>query len=349
MSDPVPPPEAPAVAGSAPRAPLAAPEPIVSILVVSYNTREMTLECLGSLAAQTTIPYELIVVDNASSDGSAEAIAEAFPGVRLIASRENHGFAKANNLAALEARAPYLLLLNPDTVTLDHAVDRLVAFAERTPEAGIWGGRTLYGDGSLNAGSCNALQSLWGIFCRTTGLAVAFSSSALFNPENYGSWDRSTEREVGYVCGCFFLIRRAFWNRLGGFDPTFVMYGEETDLCCRARALGARPRITPEATIIHYVGASTKRRPNKDVLVLKAQVTLAKRYLPRWQQGPAVFLLGVRPLVRKLGGDLLGLLGKAKAREEARRWGEVWETRASWKDGFPPLPHPARPEKGARP
>lgn len=346
MSEPAPPPSA-AAASAAAKATQGAP--IVSIIVVSYNTREMTLECLRSLEAQTSVPYELIVVDNASADGSAEAIAAAFPGIRLIASQENHGFAKANNLAAREATAPYLLLLNPDTVVLDRAIDRLMAFAERRPEARIWGGRTLYGDMTLNAGSCNALQSLWSIFCRTTGLAMAFRRSAFFNPENYGDWDRSTEREVGYVCGCFFLIERAFWNELGGFDLTFVMYGEETDLCCRARALGARPRITPEATIVHYVGASTKRRSSKDVLVLKAQVTLAKRYLPRWQQGPAIFLLSVRPLGRKLGGDLLGLLGSAKAKEQARRWGEVWKTRASWNQGFAPLPHPAGPtEKGAR-
>lgn len=344
MSDPTPPPNS--ASSSAPVfAAGSAPDPVVSIIVVSYNTREMTLEALRSAVAETTIPFELIVVDNASTDGSAEAIAAEFPGIRLIASRENHGFAKANNLAAREARAPYLLLLNPDTVTLDHAIDRLVAFARRTPEAGIWGGRTLYGDRSLNAGSCNALQSLWSIFCRTTGLSVAFKGSAFFNPENYGSWDRSTEREVGYVCGCFFLIERDFWNALGGFDLTFVMYGEETDLCCRARALGARPRITPEATIVHYVGASTKRRSSKDVLVLKAQVTLVKRYLPRWQQGPAIFLLQVRPLGRKLGGQLLALLGRAGAEEQARRWGEVWKTRASWRQGFPPLPHPARFEE----
>lgn len=337
MSASPPPPE--------PAGPTPAPTPVVSIIVVSYNTREMTLECLRSVAAQTTVPYELIVVDNASSDGSAEAIAAAFPEIRLIASRENHGFAKANNLAALEARAPYLLLLNPDTVTLDHAIDRLMAFAERTPQAGIWGGRTLYSDMSLNAGSCNALPSFWSALCRTTGLAVAFKDSPLFNPEDYGGWDRSTEREVGYVCGCFFLIGRDFWNSLGGFDLTFVMYGEEADLCARARAHGARPRITPEAAIVHYVGASTKRRSNKDMLILKAKITLAQRHLPRWQQGPTVFLLRMWPLTRKLGGQIAArVTGKAGPAETARRWAAVWDSRGSWQHGFPPQPHPSRME-----
>ena len=332
----------PAVPAPDPAFDHAAPPPVISILVISYNTRAMTLECLASIAAQTTIPHEVIVVDNASPDGSAAAIAQAFPHIRLIAADENHGFAKGNNIAARHARGDYVLLLNPDTLVLDRAIDKLVAFAERAPEAGIWGGRTVYADGSLNAGSCNSLQTLWSIFCRTSGLAIAFSSSEWLNPENYGAWDRSTEREVGYVCGCLFLIKRAFWNDLGGFDLTFVMYGEETDLCHRARARGARPRVTPEATIVHYAGASSKRRSDKDALILKSKVTLAQRYLPRWQHGPAVFLLRMWPLSRKLGGEILSrLTGSAGAAEAARRWGAVWEARRSWQDGFAPRQHPA--------
>lgn len=321
-------------------APPPTPTPVVSILVISYNTREMTLDCLRSVVAQTTVPHEVIVLDNASSDGSAAAIAEAFPEIRLIASTANHGFAKGNNIAAGHARGDYILLLNPDTVVLDAAIDRVVAFAERAPEAGIWGGRTLYGDRTLNAGSCNAMGTLWSIFCRTSGLAIAFRNSEWLNPENYGGWDRSTEREVGYVCGCFLLIKRTFWERLGGFDLTFVMYGEETDLCHRARAQGARPRITPEATIVHYVGASSKRRSDKDALVLKSKVTLARRYLPAWQRGPAVFLLRMWPLSRKFGGGVIAAVtGSTGAREAARHWGAVWDARGNWQEGFAPLPH----------
>ena len=101
--------------------------------MISYNTRAMTIDCLRSVVAETTVPHELIVVDNASPDGSAAAIAAAFPDLRLIASAENLGFAKGNNVAAREAKGTYILLLNPDTLVLDHAIDRLVAFAERTP------------------------------------------------------------------------------------------------------------------------------------------------------------------------------------------------------------------------
>ena len=124
-------------------------DPVVSILVISYNTRAMTLDCLASVVAETTVPYELIVLDNASPDGSAAAIAAAFP--EHPADREPRRTSAspgATTSPPREARGEYILLLNPDTLVLDRAIDRLVAFAERTPEAGIWGGRTLNGDGA---------------------------------------------------------------------------------------------------------------------------------------------------------------------------------------------------------
>lgn len=305
--------------------------PKVSILVISYNTREMTLECLRSVQAETRIPHEVIVVDNVSADGSAEAIAAEFPGIRLLAEPENHGFAKGNNIAAAEARGDYLLLLNPDTVVLDHAIDALVAFADRRPEARIWGGRTLFADGSLNPSSCWRKMGLWAIFCRATGLTGVFPRSELFNPEAYGGWDRGAERQVDIVSGCFFLIRRDDWEALGGFDPTFFMYAEEADLCLRATsALGARPRITPEATIIHYGGASETVRADKMVRLLAAKTTLIRRHV-----APAL-----RPLAR--WGFRLWPWSRAWAYAVLRRggdnaatWKEVWGRRREWQDGFP--------------
>ena len=188
----------------------------------------MTLDCIASVIAETTVPYELIVLDNASADGSAAAIAAAYPGIRLIASRENLGFARGNNVAAREARGKYLLLLNPDTLVLDHALDRIVAFAERTP-AGAHLGRphAAAATGSLNPTSVFGDMTLWSLFCRASGLALVFKGSAFFNSEFYGAWQRDSERDVDVVMGCFFLIRRDRWEALGGLDPTFVMYGEE--------------------------------------------------------------------------------------------------------------------------
>jgi GT2 family glycosyltransferase len=320
----------------------AATAPLVSILVVSYNTRDMTLDCLRSVVAETRAPYELLVLDNASHDGSAAAIAEAFPQARLVASPTNHGFAGGNNLLAQEARGEYILLLNPDTVVLDGAIDRLLAFAGARPEAGIWGGRTVFADGRLNPKSVFGDQTLWSLFCRVSGLALLFPRSTLFNPEDLGGWARDSERGVDFVSGCFLLIRRALWERLGGFDLTFVMYGEEADLCRRARALGARPRMTPEATIVHHAGAASAKRADKEVLVMKARMTLARRHLPPWQRPVAAALLRIWPLTRSLAGELAArLTGRRGAAEAAAHWRAVWAERETWRDGFPTLPHPA--------
>lgn len=302
--------------------------PKVSIIVVSYNTREMTLECLRSVRSETSVPYEVIVVDNTSSDGSAEAIAEEFPDITLLAETENHGFALANNMAAPLCKGEYLLLLNPDTIVLDGAIDKVLAFAETHPEAGIWGGKTLYGDHSLNPTNAWGRMTLWSVTSQALGLTSLFRQSALFNPEGLPGWNRDTEASVDIVTGCFFLIKRAFWEDLGGFDSLFFMYGEEADLCLRARARGARPRITPTARIVHYAGASEKVRSDKMVRLLRGKMTLIRQHFPKWQQPVAKFIFRLWPLSRTLG---LHILGRA---EGAQVWGEIWNRRAEWKDGY---------------
>lgn len=310
-------------------------EPTVSIIVVSYNTREMTLECLHSITIETQLQHEVIVLDNASVDGSAEAIAEAYPDVFLLAESVNHGFALGNNIAAQKARGHYLLLLNPDTVILDSAIDKLLEFAHQTPRARIWGGRTLYGDHSLNPTSCWRRMTLWGLTSQTLGLSSLFRDSALFNPEGYGGWQRDEEREVDIVTGCFLLIRRSFWEELGGFDSSYFMYGEEADLCLRARALGARPRLTPKAQIVHYAGASETVRSNQLVRLLRAKITLIRHHFPTWQRRLAMLLLQLWPWSRMHAARFRARLsGKGQYLEAANAWTEVWMRRDEWQKGY---------------
>lgn len=309
--------------------------PKLSIIIVSYNTREMTLECLRSVYAQTReTPFEVLVVDNASSDGSAAAIAAEFPPVRLWSLSENLGFAAGNNFAAQHATGEWLLLLNPDTVVLDGAIDRLVAFAERAqathPQAGIFGGRTLFADGSLNPTSCWAAPSLWSTFCVASGLTSVFRGASLFNPEAMPDWKRDTVREVDIVTGCFFLLRRSLWERLGGFDPAFFMYGEEADLCLRARKQGIRGVICPEATIIHYGGASEAIRATKMVRLFRAKAQLFRRH---WS--PAAARVGVRLLdfwawTRKLA-FAAGRAVQARYAAPYACWSEVLRECAQWR------------------
>ena len=311
-------------------------EPVVSIVVVSYNTRDLTVACLRSLALETTIPHQVIVVDNASSDGSAAAIASVFPDVTLLAETTNHGFAKANNIGARRATADLLLLLNPDTVVLNGAIDALVQFARDQPSARIWGGRTVFADGSLNPASCWRAMSLWTIICRTTGLDTALHANPILNAEAYGGWARDTERQVDIVSGCFFLIDHSLWRDLEGFDERFVMYGEEADLCLRSRAQGAAPLVTPAAEIIHYGGASEPIRSAKHQRLLRAKISLVQRHLHWTQRTIAVSVLRLWPFSRMVAATTIERLRPGDSnKHRSEEWAAVWSERTEWWDGYP--------------
>lgn len=312
-----------------------APPPELTVIMVSYNTRDLTLAALRTLFETTRqTPIHVVVLDNASADGSAEAIAAAFPQVELIRSAENLGFARANNVVAAAARTEWLLLLNPDTECHAGAVDNLMDFARETPQAGIWGGRTVFPDGSLNAASCWMRITPWSMFCLVTGLSALFRDSALFNPEAMGGWRRDSVRQVDIVVGCFLLIRKPLWDELGGFDLKYFMYGEEADLCLRAARLGYRPMITPEAEIMHIVGAATKERGDKLASVAKARATLIRDHWPGWQVPLGLGMMwagaGLRAAAYGLAGAALG--GRWRTRGAAH--GQVWRARRDWLAGY---------------
>jgi len=307
--------------------------PAVAVVVVSYNTRDMTVDCIRSIRSQTRTPCRIIVVDNASTDGSAAAVRDAFPDVELIALEENIGFARANNLAVRRCTEEFVLLLNPDTVVLDGAIDRLLRFTADRPGAGIWGGRTRFADGSLNPASCWARMTPWSVTCRVLGLTRAFPRRTVFNPEAMGGWDRAQERSVDIVSGCFFLVRRSVWDRLAGFDESFFMYGEEADLCLRARRIGCSPAVTPDAEIVHYGGASERHRTEKAIRLLAAKVTLIRRHWPRTTRWYGLGAYTAWAGARALLGAVLGITNASA--HAGCDWRAVWRRRAEWSAGYP--------------
>ncbi|MBP1807494.1 glycosyltransferase family 2 protein [Rubellimicrobium aerolatum] len=305
--------------------------PEVCVVVVSYDTADLTCAALASLEAGTAVPHELVVVDNASGDGSAERIRREFPRARLLALDRNLGFARANNLAAGLSSAPYLLLLNPDTLVPPGAVEALLDFARRRPGAGIWGGRTVHADGRLNPTSLWRRATPWSLFCNGFGLAALWPRSALANPEACPRFARDHEREVDIVTGCFLLIERGLWDRLGGFDPAFFVYGEEADLCLRARALGARPAFTPAATIVHLTGASQPNEP-RQMQLLAARIRLARRHLPARQRRLAVAIIRGGVAFKAAVARVAPSLARRSATLSASR--AAWSDRARWWDGY---------------
>lgn len=302
----------------------------ISVLIVNYRTREHTLACLRSLRqALARLNASVTVVDNNSGDGCLEAIAAEFPPVGRIALGENAGFARANNIAARATAGEFLLLLNPDTIAEPGAIENLLRFARSNPDAGIWGGRTVFADGSLNPTSCWARPTLWSLLCAGVGLSSLARSSSLLNPEAYGAWKRDSVRRVDIVTGCFLLIRRDLWEQLGGFDESFFMYGEEADLCLRARALGRTPLFTPDAQIVHHGGASEPVRADKVVRLLQAKARLVRRHWPPPLAGLALAMLRLWTLSRALAHGCAAPLSPRSA-QACRDWGAIWRRRREW-------------------
>lgn len=302
----------------------------LSILVISYNTRELTLACLRSVVEQTRgIEYEITLVDNLSHDGSADAVAAEFPQMRVICPGKNLGFAGGNNLAAREARGEWLLLLNPDTIILDGAVQKALAFARARPEAAIVGGRTFYADGSLNYTSCHGRPTPWSLLCMGLGLSSVFRRSRLFNPESLGRWRRDSVERVDAITGCFLLVRRALWGQLGGLDESFFMYGEETDFCLRAKRAGHECWICPEATLIHFGGASEAVRADKMVRLFRAKIHLFEKHWNRSYVGFGVAMLKCWALSRAAILGVVSTFWPAK-RPARAAWRDVWRRRGEW-------------------
>lgn len=300
----------------------------VAVIVVSFNTRERTLACVRSVLEHPPAPStEVVVVDNASADGSAEALEQGFPDVVVVRSGGNLGFARAVNLGVARSDAEHVLLLNPDTVSPPGALAALTAFARAHPEYGLYGGRTFREDGELDPSSCWGAPTPWSLACFALGLSTAFAGSAVFDPESLGSWRRDTVREVPVVTGCLLLVRRADFVALGGMDERFFLYGEDAEFSLRAARAGMRPVIVPEAAIIHAVGASTGARGRKMTMVLAGKVTLLHA---AWTPGRARLGVGLLTAGVRLRAAL-----EALTRRRDRMWTYAWRHRRDWLPGYP--------------
>ena len=230
----------------------------VSTVIVSYNTCNITDECIASVKAQTRCSHEIIVVDNNSTDDTLNMLKTKYPEVTLIKNPSNTGFAKANNQGFAIAKGKYFFMLNPDTVILDRAIDKLVGFMENNPDVGACGPRNYSPDMELQH-NCDHFPSIWKDFTRISRLSAVFPNSKLFNAAQMKYWNYSGSRKVDRITGCSLMIRSDIYKRLGGLDSNYFMYCEETDLCYQMRKSGQSVVYFPEAAIIHYGGESAKK------------------------------------------------------------------------------------------
>ena len=299
----------------------------VDVIIVNYNTRDRTLECIGSVLEQHLPGHRVILVDNGSTDGSVKAIAKAYPEVLLVDVGENVGFARGVNRGVRAGNGEFVLLLNPDATAFPGSLEALLSFAAAHPEHGVYGGRTVREDGSLDPSSCWGAPSLWSLFCFASGLTTVLRGSRIFDPESLGEWRRDSVREVPIVTGCLLLARRADWQLLGGMDERFFLYGEDAEFSARAWKRGFRPVIVPDAVIQHDVGGSTESSGRKMAMVMAGKVT----YL--WAVWPLpLAVLGI--LLLQAGSGVRGML-ETVTRSRRRTWRDVWRLRGAWRRGYP--------------
>lgn len=292
--------------------------PRVSIVIVSWNTREMLLDALRSFLPLEGLDGEVIVVDNASSDGSAEAVEAAFPDVRVLRNGENLGFAGGVNAGLRVARGPLVLLLNTDTLVVDDAIRRLVDHAVAHPAAGVVGPKVLNRDGSHQA-SCFRFPSLGNLLLSATYLYKLFPRSAFFNRETYAGRDPDADGVVDFVSGCAFLIRGEAIERVGLLDDGFFMYSEEMDFCYRTKREGFEVHYAPAARIVHFGGGSS--RLQSDRMFVELRRSLLRFYRKHYGAAYALAgrgLLALFLLVRLPYWWARTLVGRGRAQARSR-------------------------------
>jgi N-acetylglucosaminyl-diphospho-decaprenol L-rhamnosyltransferase len=228
--------------------------PDVSIVVVTYNAKGHLSNCLSAVADSK---HEVIVVDNGSVDGTAELVRSMFPSVRLVQLEQNLGFGVANNEGMRRASGRYFLLLNSDAWPVEEAVDELVSFADRHPQAAIVGPRILNPDGSLQL-SVRGFPTMWRLATELYFLRKLAPRSRIFNAFYGAGFDYTTARAVEWLKAVVLLVRREAVEAVGAFDPAFFIFSEETDLCFRLHTAGWSVFFCPTAEFVHLGGASTR-------------------------------------------------------------------------------------------
>ncbi len=232
-----------------------------SIIIVAYNSCDFIPACLKSVRdACEGIDAQVIVLDNGSVEPILPEIRQFFPEVEWIDSKENLGFGKGCNLAEKRATKPYLFFINPDTVVSHDSFTKVLDFMEEHPESGTVGCRILNEDGSLQWACRRSFPTIVSAVSKTIGLAALFPKNKTLASYNMTYADPDEVTEVDAISGSFFCMRRDLYEKLGGFDEDFFMYGEDLDLCFRAKVAGCKNYYTPSTNILHFKGQSCRTR-----------------------------------------------------------------------------------------
>ena len=236
----------------------------LTVIIVNYNVKEYLRQCLHSVErALQGMEGEVIVVDNASSDGSVEELAAVYPSVTFIANKDNRGFSCANNQAIRLSKAEYVLLLNPDTIVGEDVLHHCISFMDTHPDAGGVGVKMLADDGRMAWESRRGVPTLMTSFYKMMGLCSLFPKSRVFGKYYMRYLDANEVNRIEIMSGAFMMLRRQALEEIGLLDETFFMYGEDIDLCYRIKKAGWSIVYYGKEKITHFKGASSKRQRPK--------------------------------------------------------------------------------------
>ena len=260
--------------------------------IVSYNTRADLLACLASIYdAPPARAFSVVVVDNGSRDGSVEAVLQCFPQVEVIAAGENLGYGRGNNRGLLGRAEEFAFyaVLNSDLALHPGSLESCCAYLERHSKVGIVGGGLLEPDsGEPQRDWAAGELDLRAIAFEQFFLAAAFPRSAVFADYFRGAWNHTTETALPQVCGAFMVIRAELYERLGGFDPGYFMYAEDTDFCRRVRLAGFSCVYLPDAPAVHGHGKSSASSALRPQMVLEHNVSRIRYMRKFYGVGSAV-------------------------------------------------------------
>jgi GT2 family glycosyltransferase len=264
----------------------------ISVVIVGWNAKHYLELCLESLAkAPPRRSMEVLVVDNASTDGSAEMIEAKFPWVKLVKSSENLGFSKGNNVAIRQCQGRYIALVNPDVIVFPGCLDALADFLDQNPKVGNVGPRVSNPDMSMQS-TCRRFPTMWNNFCSATGLATKFKHSRFFAGEHMFYFPHDRTLTVDVIVGCFSMIRRETFDDVGLLDEDLFMYGDDVDWCRRAWNAGWQVVFHPGGQAIHDRGKITAPYP------VRFAVAQQRSVLHYWRKHHSFWgVLGIRSIM----------------------------------------------------
>ncbi|GAC1663308.1 MAG: hypothetical protein NVS9B4_17940 [Candidatus Acidiferrum sp.] len=289
----------------------------VSIVIVAWNAKKYVIDCLQSLEENCgDIRVEVIVVDNASSDGTPEAIESGFPRVVLIRNTENLGFAKANNIGVQRCRGEYIAFINSDVKLIGNCFEPMLKYMADHPDVGMLGPQMINADGRVGRSSMR-FPTVWNTFCRAVNLDALFKHVKFFRGQLMPDFSHEETAEVQVLAGWFWLVRRTALERVGLLDERFFMYGEDLDWCYRFHRAGERVVFFAEAKAWHYGGASSSTAPVRfSVEKERANGELFKKHYGRLTRF-GLFVTGILNYgIRAAGYGLVSAL-KRTNREES--------------------------------